>query len=196
MLSSFVNLEKISVQSYNLTSIPDNAFQSTNGLQNQLSEIHFFQSPSLVSIGNNAFKDLKKLERLDLYNNNISHIPSHAFAFQNPTNTTLTIDLRYNKLNSSSFEIGTFTNALRPLKIYMRYNNITYLDENIFSFLKSNDSSIDLKDNPINCSDLKNCWINENSNILKNKLLNASCNGNGKSIFDSTIRDFDHCPHY
>jgi hypothetical protein len=196
MLSSFVNVEKVDVRGSLLVSIPENAFrglQPINGPQDKLKEITLGYG-KINTIGKNAFYHLNNLKNLYLGHNKISHIEPNSFCFENSSNAYLKIQIPSNRLNSSSFEIGSFMNTKRPLDLNFWGNNITYLDENVFSpfFQLNSYNSILLKDAPLNCSDCRNYWIIKDKLKLKNKLTQAKCGGNGKSIFDDTI-SFDHC---
>jgi hypothetical protein len=195
ILSSFVNAEFIVFSNKALTSIPDYAFQPVNGPQNKLKTLDLCCGYSLSKIGKNAFYDLINLEGLDFYYQNISHIQWNSFWFRHSSNKELQLDLSRNKLNSSSFEIGSFTNAKRPLYIDLSFNHITYLDENVFSpfLLGLNfENSINLYKNPLNCSDCRNQWIINDKLKLGTKMLNSGCQ-DGSSIFKVTIHTFNHC---
>src|SRR5258708_34260367 len=93
MLSSFVNLETITIYSESVTTIPENAFKIVNGQQTKLTSIELCCRNSLTTIGNNAFSDLNNLKFLSLANQNISHINSHSFHFNNGSNGILYIQL-------------------------------------------------------------------------------------------------------
>ena len=180
--------------------IPEKFFKDIFGFQKRVSVISFNQNFQLLkkieSIGNNAFYELNNLEHLRLYSQSLSHIPSNAFAFRNSSNVKLIIFLNYNDLISSSFSIGAFTNAKRPLGLFLDRNKITYFDENIFSpFLSlSPQNSMDLQNNPINCSDCRNYWMIKEKRNIESKVSNAQCGGGeGKSIFDPRVIDFVHC---
>jgi len=102
-LSSVIYLETIYLINTSLTSIPNNAFRPILlGLNNKLKEIYIWNNNKLQTIGSNAFYDLYNLENLRLYDNIISYISEHAFAFRYKSTKKLAIDLESNNLDATN----------------------------------------------------------------------------------------------
>jgi hypothetical protein len=192
IVSSFVNLILFDLISTKITKIPSKAFMPLNGVQSNLKYAKFFEG-SIESIENYAFHELNNLVEIELFHNKLAYIPAHAFEFQKPSNQLLKLSLEENKLNGSSFEVGVFTNANRPLNIVLTRNNITFLEEKTFlPFLKLSDQNkIGIQQNPINCTDCRNRWLFREGTQILHKI-EGNCTG-GKSIQSLSAHDFEHC---
>ncbi len=137
-LMSLVNVKDIIFCFAHLKSIPDHAFKSTYGEQKNLMTLIFdgqsTPKPYIHTIGKYAFYELNNLTFLGLGNQLIDFVPQHAFDFHKPSNNVLDLYLNNNTLNSSSFELGAFLNANRPINIDFSGNpKLTYLDEKVFA---------------------------------------------------------------
>ncbi len=197
-LSSLINLKNIWIMS-SIISIPSHAFSLINGLQKNLSVLEFIRCRNcdyqltIKSIGNFAFYYLGGLERIDLRSLEINHISAHAFDFWDSSENVLSIDLTGNKLNDTTIEIGTFTNAKRPLEIKLDNNQFTYLDEKIFSNILQIDerNKIYVVGNKLEC-DCRMLWIIRKKEFYENKIFNITCQ-NVPNFWQLSERDFNNC---
>lgn len=157
-LNSMTNLEEIRIFGSKIVELPDDAFKQTTGPQKKLFRIMF--TNSLLKIGKSPFQHLANLSELRLYNNKIDYISENAFYFLEESNSTLIIDLAFNKLNSSSFHVSAFNNMRRPVKLDITENKITFLDQHVFEpFLKQNNLN-KIEINSIDCDDCRSFWLN------------------------------------
>ena len=58
----------------------------------------------------------------------MNYISENAFHFRKEFHQKLTIDLRHNKLNQSSFALNSFSNIKTSVKLDLRNNQIEYLN--------------------------------------------------------------------
>ncbi len=208
VMSSLNNLNKIQLQLHKIPAIPPNAFN--NPKQTKLEAIDFNSHTRLIgaikSIGNNAFSALTNLKFLNLYGLEIDHIPKHAFDFNVPSNQSLHINLGDNPLNGSSFEMGAFLNAKRPLNLNFFSRGaikMDYLDGNIFlPFLKSDKRNIlSFTREPSGFQFACDClshWLVKEKALIKDQVnLNIRCPRNndfeGKTIWEVDEKLFAHC---
>jgi hypothetical protein len=101
--------------------------------------------------------------------------------------------LQNNKLNSTCFEVGAFTNSKRHLNINLSDNQLTYLDDKIFGPILHLDSmsTITIKNNPLEC-DCRSKWLIKDKDRMKVQVLEAKCK-NGKILWDLTLNNFTTC---
>ena len=135
----------------------------------------------ITELNGSPFYNLPNLKTLDLKYGNISYISSNTFKFKDRKADSLFIMLSGNKLNGSSFEIGAFMNISGSVDLDLSYNQITYLDEQVFApFLNAHqDNKINLYKNPMNCSDCRSYWVFKNEKWkTNNKIYDSYCNGN------------------
>jgi len=192
-INTLKNLERLYLDSYHLKSFPSYALKNS-----RISDIDLnfnrLQNGSLKTVENFAFYHQNDLVGLDLTNQQLNYIPTNAFKFEKESKNILSIFLDYNKLNSSSFEFGLFNNTNRVLNLYLRNNNITYIDENIFApFFKSNEHNrIDLSENPL-LLDCRMSWMIKPGMVdLYHQVLGGDCTNLKKLVFlDET--DFRNC---
>jgi hypothetical protein len=164
-LMSLVNVKSIEFSFTHLKSIPDYAFKSTYGEQKNLVLLRFDNSdphkPYIHAIGKYAFYELSNLKIVHLGNQIIDFVPQHAFDFHKPSNNVLDLYLNNNTLNSSSFELGAFLNAKRPLNIDLSANpKLTYLDEKVFApyFRINSTNSVYINEKQLVC-DCNMYWL-------------------------------------
>jgi len=107
--------------------IPDNAFQSVYGSQNDLVSITFTSSQYSISrIGSNPFSKLPNLATINFHDIPISAIDAKAFDFDTSSEKILTINLTNCDLTESKLEVGVFFGSKRPLTLDLSKNNIIY----------------------------------------------------------------------
>lgn len=198
-ISSLLNVEYIIISfdpKSNITSIPENAFQQISGVQSNLRRIDVWGS--FNTIGVNAFYDVPNLEIIRLSGNQINYIPSGAFDFRQSSNSRLNVDLSYNQLNQTSFQVGLFLNPKRPLYIDLSGNQLKHLDMNVFCpFFQSNGQNIiNLQYNILDC-DCLSYWIVRQNLTLNSRIFNARCRNN-QPIWDYNWNcddyDTNFCP--
>jgi hypothetical protein len=169
MLSSMINLESVELDYTSITAIPSHAFQPVNGIQNNLTYVDFLFS-LIEEIGNNSFYHLNNLKYLSFYWNNLRSISKTAFNFKSNSNEKMELNLKYNNLNSTSFEIGSLIYLKRPTEINLAQNpSLTYFEQDIFQhFLDSNiENKLLIQDSHIissyfNCDDCRSYWLRNN----------------------------------
>jgi hypothetical protein len=151
--TSLQNVELAYVQ---LTRIPDNALQSHPSLVS----LAISYSPSLTSIGENAFKNIPSLESLK-FGAWISDIGDEAFAASHvSTNKSLLIDLVGNNLNDHTIPEGAFSGINRKADLNISGNTYLFLEESTYgAFLRENPSHIIHSDTM--CFDERNDWARD-----------------------------------
>ena len=197
LLSKFVLAENILLSYGNITEIPDEAFKPVVGYQDNLHFVTIY-GQSISKLGHRAFSSLRNIRSIEIGNTSIHTIPDGAFEFEESTNTTLYVQLKYNRLiDGSSFTNGSLSNIKRPVNIGFGFkdNNITYLDEKIFRlFLDSNQANhLDMQYQPLDCQDCRNVWL-RNSTYHK-RISQLKCS-NGKLVDEAgnfeKCKDSDH----
>ncbi len=206
-MSKFTNLREIRLIKSSLHSIPDNAFQPTNGNQNQLRHIEITHS-KIDRIGDFAFSELtSQWLNLILSHNRIHTIKSSSFKFSKRSEEVISsINLSNNLLTEDSFESGSFLQIGRPIgTLYLRHNQIKTLDEKIFGPLfdrsDKNFFRLELESNPIVCDcslqwlfKTKYCYSEEaqsKSALVNDQISIIKCGANQMPI---SLRDFRSCP--
>jgi hypothetical protein len=144
-------------------------------------------------ISNYAFYELPNLKYLTINANKILKIFANSFDFEMPSNNLINIDLQNNKLNGSSFELEAFLGTKRAINLMLMFNEMTYLDEQIFEPLFNSDSRniINLEGNPLLC-DCRMFWLIREKDIIQNQLKNAICN-NFANIWSLDEKYFAKC---
>jgi hypothetical protein len=137
------------------------------------------------AIKGSPFAKFKNLQSLFIMESNLNFISAHALEVGQRAEfneVALNIDLRANKLNSSSFEVGSLTNiALKSgrknVKLDLSDNQIVYLDENVFlPFLKESGNALILRNNTLlDCDDCKSAWICKQPERLQMALNGCMC---------------------
>jgi hypothetical protein len=174
-----------------------------------VSEYHLFNN-NIEKIPRAAFKNARSVYYIGLQNNLINHISTHAFSMlheMKEDETLHVINLKNNKLNSRSFELGAFEGLhssfnCRPIcwEIQLSFNNISYLDEKIFApFLNSecvsskNKSYLLVDKNPFVC-DCRMKWLIDNKDRYKNSVIGILCkNDNNRDFWTYSAEDFENC---
>jgi hypothetical protein len=181
-----LNIEFISISQSKITEIPSYAFKPVIGPQNKLSRL-WIESGVVQNIGNYPFFSLNHLNELSVDLNYLDFIPKDAFHFEKESNENLRLWLTANKLNDSSFEIGSFDNLRKPTILNLGYTLITYLDEKIFSpFLELNHQNFIgfHASDELNCDDCRNYWLKKEYHLFGNRTNISKCT-NGKSFFSN-----------
>lgn len=191
-LSSLVNVKIIILELNQLKTFPTYAFRNINGKQLKLEKLSI-HSKSMNKISNYAFYELPNLKYLTINANKILKIFANSFDFEMPSNNLINIDLQNNKLNGSSFELEAFLGTKRAINLMLMFNEMTYLDEQIFEPLFNSDSRniINLEGNPLLC-DCRMFWLIREKDIIQNQLKNAICN-NFANIWSLDEKYFAKC---
>jgi hypothetical protein len=137
------------------------------------------------AIKGSPFAKFSHLQTLALIEGNLNFISAHALEVGQRADYELTplhLDIHANKLNSSSFEVGSLTNiALKSgrknVKLNLSSNQIVYLDENIFlPFLKEPNNALNLYNNTLlECDDCKSAWICKQTEKMRMAINNCKC---------------------
>lgn len=190
-LSSFNNLQSLSVSGVGLQEVPDFAFRPLLGTQWDLKNITI--KGDLKRIGNYAFYDPAYWMTRITLGNQISYISGHAFDMRTSAHNELTIDLSHNQLTTDSFESGVFLNTKRQLFVNLTSNLLSHLDEFIFEpFLDQNlMNRLDIGDNPLVC-DCRMKWLVKNRNQYERQVMNALCS-DGRSFWSYTTEELNDC---
>jgi Leucine-rich repeat (LRR) protein len=193
-LSQMINLETVYLSGTKIRDIPAKAFHSGDGtkvMPNKLKELYIVGG--INSIGDYAFSQLNNLLVIDLAPNGISHISEHAFDFVGKSDKLLYIKLYNNPLNTSSFDLGAFSRAQRPLRIDLRSNRkLTYLDEKVFAPLLSKTQTIlEIEYIPFVC-DCKMQWVIIEKAHIEDKVRFGKCS-DGTPLFDLKLSHFENC---
>jgi len=122
----------------------------------------------LNAIKGSPFSNMSRIRNMELENGNLDEIQSGNFKIGSLRNKSidgqLDINLKFNKLNGSSFKKGTFTDSsFKNLDVTLDFlsNEIDYLDEAVFfTFLNEYKGTIStLNRNPLDCDDCRSAWI-------------------------------------
>ncbi len=191
-INTLKSLEALYLDSYQLKRFPSYALKNS-----KISDIDLnfnrLRIGSLKFIDNFAFYHQNDLVDLDLTNQQLDYIPKNAFTFEKQSKEKLSIFLDHNNLNSSSFELGLFNNTNRILNLYLRNNNITFIDEKIFApfFDKTEENKIDLSENPI-LLDCRTRWMVNYGSSLYHRILGGVSTSLKKLMFLDE-NDFKDC---
>jgi hypothetical protein len=167
VISGMANLRSLRLSDTKLSSIPENAFNPTNGLQRNLTRISFdsYCSHSPIKrVMKHAFYHLPNLIHLDLSCLQLEQIVSDAFQFIDSSNPRkLFIDLSENQLTENSFGENFLKGINRNVELILNYNPFIFLNETIFAaFLDSNsENSLKIWQNVNNSRvDCDSCLMN------------------------------------
>jgi len=137
------------------------------------------------AIEGSPFANFSNLQTLALIESNLNFISAHALEVGHRADyekTPLNLDIHANKLNSSSFEVGSLVNiALKSgrknVKLNLSSNQIVYLDENVFlPFFKEPNNALNLYNNTLlDCEDCNSAWICKQSDELRMAINNCKC---------------------
>lgn len=206
-LSKFPNLREIRIIKSSLHSIPDNAFRSLNGNQNQLKHIEITHN-RIDKIGDYAFSELtSEWLHLILSHNKIRKITNNSLKFKKHSKEVISsINLSNNLLTDESFESESFAQIGRPIgTLYLRNNLINTIDEKIFGPLfdrsDKNFFRLELESNPIVCDcslqwlvKTKYCYSEDTqskSALISDQISTIKCGDNKMPI---SVNDFKICP--
>jgi len=183
-----INLEVVYLSNTKIGAIPEKAFHS---VPNKLKELYIIGG--INKIGDYAFSQLNDILVIDLAPNGISHISEHAFDFVGKSDKLLYIKLYNNPLNGTSFDLGAFSRAQRPLRIDFRSDKkLTYLDEKVFAPLLSKTQTIvEVENIPFVC-DCKLQWIIKEKAQFEDKIHFGQCS-DGTPLFDLKLSHFQNC---
>ena len=137
------------------------------------------------AIKGSPFAKFRNLQSLSIMESNLNFISAHALEVGQKTVNTLgplNINLHENKLNSSSFEVGSLSNIAlisgrKNVKLTLSTNQIVYLDENVFlPFLKGSGNALNLYNNTLlDCDDCKSAWICKQPERLQMAINSCMC---------------------
>ncbi|RWS05311.1 protein slit-like protein [Dinothrombium tinctorium] len=189
VIKKFKKLKTLFLMNSNLQEIPKNAFTSNETLD-KLSILRFNRN-LIEKIGDFAFFKLESVTWLDLAENRLTQISENAFTFEKSSEKPIQIDLDANLLTAKSFHHSSFRNVRRPTVLFLRSNNITYLDESTFlPLLQSGIFRLFPSDNPLICN-CENRWILGHPQI-KEQLSGMNCE-DGESIWVKKLSNFKIC---
>lgn len=113
-----------------------------------------YSNCKIKNVENNTFYECDNLELINLSWNQIKMLNEFSFRFKSCSNSLLDIDLRNNLLYDSSFDSISLNNLKRPVRLWLKGNNITDLKRNIFEdFFKYEKNQIVINNNIINFSE-------------------------------------------
>jgi hypothetical protein len=137
------------------------------------------------AIKGSPFAKFINLQTLSIMESNLNFISAHALEVGQRADyneVVLNIDLHANKLNSSSFEVGSLTNVAlksgrKNVKLNLSSNQIVYLDENVFlPFLKESGNALNMYNNTLlDCDDCKSAWICKQPERMKMAINSCIC---------------------
>ncbi|CAG2176327.1 unnamed protein product [Oppiella nova] len=148
------NLSDVTLLYTNLTKIPDNALQSHPSLE----RIEILMSPSITSIGRNAFKNLTKVEFISI-EAHVKDIGDEAFAVSHvSTDQTLWLSFIGNNLNNHTLRKEVFNGINRPVDLNVMLNDLKFIEESTYeAFLQQNPNHTIHSDTE--CMDSRNDWL-------------------------------------
>jgi hypothetical protein len=195
-LNSLNKIKVIEISAQHINVIPERSFKQRNLKRLSLSADISSNYSSIKLIENYAFYDLENLKYLNIDNQKLNFLDDSSLSFDDRESTNgLEISLSYNQLNGDSFSKGTFTNSKIPLYVNLSWNNITYINQDVFMefFLSNNNNTIinNLDGNPLDCYDCRSYWIFDHKNNIKYQIINARCmNNNWKILCDNKESEF------
>ncbi len=193
-LNSLNKIEVIEISAQHINDIPERSFKQRNLKRLSLSADISSNFSSIKLIENYAFYDLENLKYLNIDNQKLNFLNDSSLSFgDRESSNGLEINLNYNQLNGDSFSKGTFTNSKIPLYVNLSWNNITYINQDVFMefFLSNNNNTINLDGNPLDCYDCRTYWIFDYKNQIKYQIINARCvNKNWKMFCDNKESEF------
>jgi hypothetical protein len=194
MFNSFVRLDML--ESHPLIDVLQEGWDDNN--LHSVSELTL----RVDAIKGSPFAKFTYLQSLTLMESNLNFISAHALEVGQRAEyekVPLNINLRANKLNSSSFEVGSLTNiALKSrrknVKLDLSSNQIVYLDENVFlPFLKESGNTLNLDNNTLlDCDDCKSAWICKQPEQLRMAINGCTCKGH-KGMLINCKSNFKKC---
>ncbi|RWS27017.1 protein slit-like protein [Leptotrombidium deliense] len=145
----------------------------------------------IQDIGDYAFYRLPNLTYLNLQRNSILKITNDTFAFEKASEETLILDLTYNLLTMENIEKGAFTRLNRPVTVYLNDNFVTYLDEDVFKPIISDERNfVSVKRNPIVC-DCRMSWLLGEDIDFMARVEGLTCKGR-RQIWYYTVMELDN----
>lgn len=179
-LSTLVNVREMHLELHHLRVIQSVAFRNmTTDGKLRLQKLRII-SRSLAQISSYAFYQLHSLQSIKVHSteSGLQRISAHAFDIAQPSTHPLTIDLRYNQLTVSSFELDAFGQVGRPVHLQLSYNNLTSLPRNIFErfLVVHSGNKMQLAENPLECH-CEMSWLLKDGQIYMNQVLSAFCDG-------------------
>jgi hypothetical protein len=189
------NFTRLEIYNTSITEIPDIAFTPSNERE------YFFDivisNTELNRMGNNPFHNLPQLANIVLTNNKLNRVPKGVFNLPKVKGPLqMNIHLTNNHLNSSSFEIGGFSNLNRPTVIQLENygspdaNKITYLDQKVFQPFHDSHEDNRVNIRGLDCADCRNYWLVEKNNY-NNRLFGISCSNFAK--ITELTKNFNGC---
>lgn len=188
-LAKFEKLETVILSNTMLLGLPDRMFEGSN-----MTDLTYLDlsSNNISSVGRRVFAQLPEIHRLNLDNNQLTYIYNDTFDFDHEESKLLLIFLRFNQLNSSSFEPGLFQKVEKTVFLYLNHNNLTHLPEEVFRPVLEikGDLFIAMWNNPYEC-DCRSKWLLNNVEYYKKRVHGIKC-GDKRDIWEYTFEEL-HC---
>ena len=165
-ISKFISLEHLSLEYNDIEEIPDYAFKSEIGYQDNLSFINL-RGKSLKKIGVKAFSSLRNLKKLIISETSIQFFPDYIFEFNEISDVEL--DIFLDTLNKTYYSQFTFSDINRVTAIIASEKDVDVLERKIFSpFLNENSKNeIWLSNKSFDREDCRNQWLLNHINQVK-----------------------------
>jgi hypothetical protein len=159
------------------------------GHQKHLKKVELWANFNFQKLNGNIFSHLTALTELSLWANNLTYIGDNAFAMDEPSNSTLYIQLRDNQnLMPTSFARNSLIGINRPTSIDLsnthKISKITYFPEDVFwPFFAANplNDIIYFDSTSFDCQDCKSYWLKQRA--LFKRIPDLKCS-NGKAVDD------------
>ncbi|RWS05290.1 protein slit-like protein [Dinothrombium tinctorium] len=147
----------------------------------------------IEELGDYAFYRLPNLTYIDLKINQIKKISNDTFAFEKASDEVLFLDLSTNLLTMENIEKSAFTRLNRPIKMFLNNNFVSYLDEEVFKPIVSDERSfVSVKNNPIVC-DCRMRWLVEEDLDYMARVDGLTCNGRKQIWYYTSIELDNQC---
>ena len=128
----------------------------------------FSSTAKIQSIQDYAFYNCELILEIDLMQNQINFIGKNSFKIKNKSHNKLIINLCENNLTGESFTENLLSHFQRPVVLFLLWNQIKYLKENVFQpFFDANQRNrILLTKNYFTLNDHKNSWLQHDEKYL------------------------------
>jgi Leucine-rich repeat (LRR) protein len=188
-LSCMPNLKTITIRQTNLKEVPDQAFTTTSSKLSYLK----LNKNEIQKIGRESLYELSSLTWIDLSDNKLREVGEKVFSFRDRSEKPLQIDLDKNSLNSQSFNSSSFQLGSRPAVIFLRDNNITVMQEEVFgSIVRSPSVRLFTDGNPLKCYDCSNSWMKKVGQSYE-AMNDIVCSETGRSIYELNSHMWSFC---
>ena len=161
ILRKFTNVLRIILDNNTkITEIPSNAFSSAP--MNKLMSLSF--KDTFIKIGSNAFSSINYLRLIDFVQARFETIPENAFAFNSPSNLSLSLDFAFSTpVNETGINEKSLLNIKRPTRLWLnnRFCCTDYLNQTVFEpfLLDHPNNTIEMWFKDFDCNDVRNTWF-------------------------------------